>query len=103
MPEAPVSIFGGLPVIAVVSFTRDYYGECDADVDELYWMKRDGSKGKALPQHLFDKATADYKSADIIEQVIEHLAGAEYEAQAAVTLLDNPLDSRSATPLSANP
>lgn len=74
MPDAPVTILGGLPVIATVSFTRDYWGECDADVDDLCWMKRDGSKGKSIPQHLFDKATADYKNADIIEQVTDYYA-----------------------------
>lgn len=82
MPEAPVTILGGLPVIAEVSFSRDYWtGESDADVDDLCWMKRDGSKGKSIPQHLFDKATADYKSADIIEQVVDHLAYADKDGE----------------------
>lgn len=87
MAEAPVTILGGLPVIAQVSFSRDYWtGECDADVDDLFWMKRDGSKGKSIPQHLFDKATADYKNADIIEQVVDHLAYADREDEEPVTL-----------------
>jgi hypothetical protein len=40
--EAPVSVLGGLPLIAEVSWSTDYFtGECDSSVDCLYWQKRD--------------------------------------------------------------
>lgn len=81
MPEAPVCILGGLPVIAEVSFSYDSYSmEHDASVEDLFWMKRDGTKGKSIPQHLFDKALEygnDYQGCNIIEQVNDHLV---YEA-----------------------
>jgi hypothetical protein len=80
MLSGPATILGGLPVIADVSFTRDYYGECDADVECLYWMKRDGSKGKPIPEHMYDRLP-DYWQADVIESVSEHLAHEQWERE----------------------
>lgn len=94
---APVSILGGLPVFAEVSFGKDSDtpngpGDYWAEVDDIYWMKRDGSKGKPLPEHLFDKAMAD-DGADIIESVSDYLSHerwlrekAEEEAEERINL-----------------
>jgi hypothetical protein len=82
LPEGPGTILGGLPVIAEVSFGvsdgpdgRDYW----AEVDTIYWMKRNGSKGKAIPQHIRDRAEKyDYYFCNLIEQVQDHLVYQDY-------------------------
>ena len=78
MAEAQVSILGGLPVIAVVTFTRGDGWEIDDDahVDHLYWVKRDGAKGKEVSQKIYDKLDKrdPYWQADVTEQVSEALA-----------------------------
>ena len=56
MVKVPVSILGGLPVIADVWFSGpDYYGEYDAGVDTLYWQKSDGAAGKEVSQTIYDR------------------------------------------------
>lgn len=73
------TILGGLPVIADVSWGTNYWGEGYADVDAIYWMKRDGSKGKAIPQHLFDRAEKyDPYFSRLTEQLSDQAA---YEAR----------------------
>jgi hypothetical protein len=73
--RAPAQILGGLPIIAEVSFGRDYFGEYWEEVDHLYWRKRDGTAGKEIPQHIRDKAEAcDYGLCNVIEQVNDYLA-----------------------------
>lgn len=53
----PGTILGGLPVIAEVVFGYDSWnGEGYAEVENIFWMKRNGERGKQIPQHLFDKA-----------------------------------------------
>lgn len=75
MTEALVTIFGGLPVIASVTFSYDSYTmESDAEVEELFWQKKNGKKGKPLPQHLFDRAI-DKEESGIITQVEENFCG----------------------------
>jgi hypothetical protein len=55
MVLVPVTIRGGLPVIAEVWYSGpDYQGEYDAGVDALYWRKRDGSPGKQLSNKIID-------------------------------------------------
>jgi hypothetical protein len=76
MPEGPGTILGCLPVTAAVWFSRGdgYTTDDDAGVDQIFWRKRDGSKGKEIPQHVRDRAEAyDYAFCDLIEQVSEHL------------------------------
>lgn len=85
MPEAPVTVLGGLPLIAEVWFTRGdgWCTDDDAGVDALYWRKRDGSKGKEVSQKIYDRLEkADtYWEASVTEQVSEHLAYEEWEAK----------------------
>lgn len=79
MIEGPGTILGGLPVVAVVEYGKDPDtpngpGEFWAEVTSIHWRKRDGSKGKELPQHLYDRAEAyDYAFCDLIEQVFDHV------------------------------
>lgn len=70
------TILGGLPVIADVSFGHDgFTGEYYSEVSQLYWVKKDGSPGKALPQHIKDKAEKyDPSFASLTENVSEMLA-----------------------------
>ncbi len=77
MPEGPGTILGGLPVIAVVWFSRGdgYTTDDDAGVGSIHWVKRDGSKGKEIPVHVRDRAEVyDYAFCDLIEQVSDYLA-----------------------------
>lgn len=76
MPDCPVTILGGLPVIAEVWFSGpDYYGEYDAGVDGIYWQKRDGSKGKEVSKAVYDRLhKIDYWDAYVTEQASEYLA-----------------------------
>lgn len=76
--EGPGTILGGLPVWAEIDAGKDADtpngpGDYWAEVRQIYWRKRNGSKGKPIPQHLFDKAAKyDYKFCDLIEQVQDH-------------------------------
>jgi hypothetical protein len=83
MPEAPVTILGGLPVIAEVSFyLGDGWTTDDAaEVDALYWQKRDGSKGKEVSQAIYDRLDKhnDWWEADVTEQVSDYLSYQSYE------------------------
>ena len=77
MVFVPVSVKGGLPMIADVWFSGpDYFGEYNAGCDELYWQKKDGSKGKPISNKLMldiEKKDPDYESY-IIEQANDWLA-----------------------------
>lgn len=76
MVYCPVTVLGGLPVIADVWFSGpDYEGEYDAGVDALYWMKRDGSRGKELSQKVMDRIEKQsYWDAYVTEQANEWLS-----------------------------
>lgn len=82
VPSGPASILGGLPVIADVTFSRGdgWVTDDTADVDCLYWMKRDGSKGKPIPEHMYDRLP-DYWECDVIEAVTDHLCYQQWERQ----------------------
>ncbi|WP_037500567.1 hypothetical protein [Sphingomonas jaspsi] len=85
MPSGPATILGGLPVIADVWFTRGdgWSTDDDAGVDTLYWMKRDGSKGKPLPEHMYDRLEKSdpYWECGVTEAVFDHLAHEQWERQ----------------------
>lgn len=78
MPEGPATILGGLPVIAEVWFTRGdgWMTDDDAGVDALYWVKRDGTKGKEVPKSVYDRLEKSdpYWHCEVTDQVSEHLA-----------------------------
>lgn len=85
MPEGPATILGGLPVWAEVSFYRGdgWTTDDDAEVDALYWLKRDGTKGAPLPQHIIDRAEAKdpYWQCDVIEKVSDHLMYEQWQEE----------------------
>lgn len=56
MTYVPVTVLGGLPVIADVWFSGpDYYGEYDSGADALFWRKRDGTRGKELSLAMMER------------------------------------------------
>lgn len=79
MPEGLGVILGGLPVVAQVSFGKDADtpngpGDYWAEVEAIYWCKRDGSRGAPIPQHLRDRAEKyDPYFCRLIEQVSDQL------------------------------
>lgn len=81
--EGPGTICGGLPVIAKVWFTQgDGWSDPDAGVDAIYWQRRDGTKGKEIPQKVYDRAEAmDYGLSNLIEQVFDHVAHEQWLAK----------------------
>lgn len=85
--SAPVTILGGLPVVAFVAFGKDAdtpngAGEYWAEVEDICWMKKDGSAGKSIPQHLIDKAEVyDPYFANLTESVSDHLAMERWERE----------------------
>lgn len=85
MPEGPARILGGLPVWAEVSFYRGdgWSTDDDAEVDTLFWQKRDGSKGKEVTQTIYDRCEAydDYWQCDVIDMVCDYLAHEQYERE----------------------
>lgn len=85
MPFGPATILGGLPVIAEVLFTRGdgWTTDDDADVVGVFWMKRDGTAGKPVPQHMLDRAekVCSWWESDVIEAVSEHLAHEQWERE----------------------
>lgn len=75
MPRVDATILGGLPVIADISFGRSWEGEYWAEVDAIYWRKRDGTAGKEISLRLRDKAERyDPYFGDLIERANESLA-----------------------------
>lgn len=75
MPEGPSTILGGLPVFLVVSCGYDpYNNEYWSEVDEICWRKKDGSKGKPIPDSVRDRAeNYDYGFCEAIEQLFYNL------------------------------
>lgn len=87
MVDVPVHLFGCLPVIASINYGmtdgpngRDYY----SDVEELWWRKRDGSKGERVPQHIVDRA----------EKLDPYHCSLVEEANDWLMFRDNPPDRR---------
>lgn len=69
-------ILGGLPIIAEISFGYDSWNmEHWAEVEGIFWCKRDGTKGKEISQALRDRAEKyDPYFSNLIEHVNEELA-----------------------------
>lgn len=78
MPWGRATILGGLPVWALVNFGmtddengRDYWSE----VEDICWVRRDGSRGKSISKPMFDRAeSADPYFASVTEAVSDYLA-----------------------------
>lgn len=78
--RAPVRICGGLPVIAEVFFDQDYWGEHDATVEAIYWMKKDGTAGSQVSQKVYDRAEKyDCQFSSLVDQVNDWCAMQEPE------------------------
>lgn len=75
MVLAPVTILGGLPVIASCWFSGpDHNGEYDCGVDEIYWQKRDGTAGKEISERVRDRLEKEsYWDAYVTEQANDWL------------------------------
>lgn len=74
MVNVPVTVLGGLPVIADVWFSGpDYFGEYDSGCGGLFWMRSDGSKGKEVSQKVYDRLD-NYWEADVTEQANDWLS-----------------------------
>ena len=74
--EGPSTILGGLPVWAEFTYTRGDWGftDDDFDLDALYWLKRDGTKGNPLPEHMYDRAEKhDEYFSDCFQQLEDNL------------------------------
>lgn len=81
----PGTILGGLPIIADVSWGTDYWGEGYAEIEAIYWVKRDGTAGKPIPQHLWDRAEKyDAYFCSLVEQLSEYAACEAAEARGEV-------------------
>lgn len=81
MPEAPVTVCGGLPLIADVWFSGpDYFGEYDSEVTALYWMKRNGERGKQVSERFMESLEKrnPYWQGDVTEQVSDYYASQEH-------------------------
>lgn len=73
--SGPATILGGLPVFAVCWFTRGdgWTQDDDCGVEGLYWLRRDGSKGKELPQSVLDRLEkVSFWEAGVCEMVCDH-------------------------------
>lgn len=87
----PATILGGLPVIAEVAFGKDAdgpwgWGEYWAEVEGLYWQKRDGSKGARLPATLYDRAEKyDPGFCDLTTNVSDDMAAEQSEQERLVS------------------
>lgn len=81
MPICRATILGGLPVWVEVSFGYDEFaGEHWAEVQKIWWRKRDGSRGKEVTQKVFDRAlNYDSYFGNLIEQANEELAQQSWE------------------------
>lgn len=64
MPEGKAYLKGCLPVWIVVNCGKDADtpngpGEHYEEVEEIYWLKRNGTKGSHISQKLWDEAEAE--------------------------------------------
>lgn len=78
------TVFGGLPVWAEIIYEKGdgWMSDDDAYVDQIYWLKRNGQKGKAFSKKLWDRLENQknaYWQSDVIEQVFDYIAGYEPE------------------------
>lgn len=75
MLSGPATILGGLPVFAECWYTRGdgLTTDDDCGVEALYWLRRNGTKGKELPQSIMDRLDkTPYWEAGVCEMVCDH-------------------------------
>lgn len=95
--EGPASILGGLPVWAECSVHVSPAGpwgpaEYDMELDDLFWQKKDGSKGGRIPDHIWESASQKdpYWQAYVTEAVSDYVAyGSENPFEDGVRALKN--------------
>ena len=86
--EGQSTILGGLPVYAYIDCGKDADtpngpGEYWSEVRSLHWLKKDGTPGKELPEHIVERAEKyDYRFCTLIENISEQLAYEEWERRA---------------------
>jgi len=79
MTWAPATILGGLPVWADVHWGKDAdtpngAGDYWAEVEDICWRKRDGSRGKSITQKVWERAeNYDCYFCHTIEEVEDYL------------------------------
>lgn len=75
--EGPSTMLGGLPIWLEVFYTRGDGWETDDDYDVtgVYWLKKDGTKGKHVPQHMIERAERldDYWHVDAFDRMCDNL------------------------------
>lgn len=68
MPQGPSVLFGCLPVWIVVSAGGNTYDDYWEEVEEVYWLKRNGTKGSPVKQSILDRAEAqDFGFCNVLE------------------------------------
>jgi|LakMenEpi03Aug12_release.lakeMendotaPanAssembly.Ray.scaffolds.fasta_scaffold559643_2 hypothetical protein len=82
MYEGEATVFGGLRVWAQIYYEKGdgWMTDDDAHVEEIYWLKRNGQKGKPFSKKLWERLDRDknnYWQADVIEQVFDYVSGYE--------------------------
>jgi len=80
--EGPTVILGGLPVWAEVWYTRGdgWMTDDDAGVTALYWLKRDGTKGKEVSEAIYERCRKDaYWECDVCDRVFDYIAHKDWE------------------------
>lgn len=85
-------ILGGLPIMAKINCwmsegtwlsDAEFYSE----VEKIFWMKRDGTPGKEIPEHLYERAEEyDYMFSDLMEYGFHWLAMQDHEEKEMVQL-----------------
>lgn len=78
----PAHILGGLPVWAECSVHVSPAGpwgpeEYDMEVDQLFWLRKNGKKGKEIPAHIVSRAENKdpYWHVYVTEMVSDYCAG----------------------------
>lgn len=100
------TILGIFPVVAEVNCgwsestpysDAEYYSEVEA----IYWQRRDGSKGKEIPVHIWERAYEyDYMFCDLMESGFDELAYRDHQEKEMVQLEGEP---GNAIPLACKP
>lgn len=57
MAAGPSVILGGLPVWVELHVQKTYEGDIWEQIDEIRWLKKNGTPGKLITQKVYDKAS----------------------------------------------